>query len=180
MANHINNLITSGYPWNSSSLQQFMASISECDKLTAFQAITDHFLSLLKNTIGFQYTLKLRRLTKCHGMCYYFLCNLSEATRDRHQARSNPGQPKKRFSNPKKRYPCSGSLSISISPVEALDKDNQPIVTLKYQHTHIHRPPIDKRVDPEIIQFIEEHKLNPPADIERMLRRDVRFTGNTG
>ena len=97
--------------------------------------------------------------------------------RDCHRARSNLGQPKKRFSNPKKRYPCSDSLSISISSVDALDRDNnQPIFIPKYQHTHIHRPPIDKQVDPEIIQFIEEHKLNPPADIERVLRRDVRFT----
>src|SRR5947209_433082 len=40
-------LITGRYPWNSFSLQQFMTSISECDKLTAFQAITDHFLTLL-------------------------------------------------------------------------------------------------------------------------------------
>ena len=34
---------------------------------------------------------------------------------------------------------------------------------------------MDNRVAPEIVQFIEEHKLNAPAEIERMLKRDARF-----
>ena len=55
--------------------------------------------------------------------------------------------------------------------------EEQPIVTLKYQHKHLHQPPIDNRVTLEVIDFIREHKTSAPAIIEELLHKDKRFNG---
>ena len=170
--------VTGIFPWEASSLQQYIALITEYNNAeqNVFQPIVNYFLTLSTTTLGFQYTLKQCKSTKDHDQCYYFVCNLSESTKDRHKDHNNPARQRKRFSNPRKRYPCFGSLSISIHPLYSgtLDVDDeQLVITLKYQHKHIHRPPIDNRVASEIVQFIKEHKLNAPAEIERMLKRDA-------
>ena len=172
--------VTGMFPWEASLLQQYIASITEHNNAeqNAFQPIVNHFLALSTTTLGFQYTLKQCKPIKDHGQCYYFVCNLSESTKNHHKDHNNPAHQRKQFINPRKCYSCSGSLSISIHLLcsDTLDVDGeQPVVTLKYQHKHIYRPPIDNRIAPEIVQFIEEYKLNVPAEIEWMLKRDARF-----
>src|SRR4030081_1172235 len=78
--------------------------------------LADHLKALLLSVLGFQYNFKNCWPIKCHGWSYYFVCNLSESTKDRHKARNDPSFQRKRFTHPKKQYPCAGSLTISIIP----------------------------------------------------------------
>ena len=166
--------INGTFPFLSSTLQEHMASIREPDNSRtqdALRLIADQFQTLIASILGFQYIFNQSWPIKCHGRCFYYICNLSEPTKDCHKATNNPDRKRKRFSNPRKRYPCSGSIAILVTPTDT----EQPFITLKYQHKHVHRPPINRRIIPEIIDFIEQHKLSAPADIEEMLHKDPRF-----
>jgi len=136
--------------------------------------VADHFQALFTSILGFQYIFKSSWQNKSRNWCYYYICNLSDASRDGHQSANDPSRKQKRFTNPKKCYLCSGSLTITVNPECA---EEQPAVTLKYQHKHLHQAPINHRVAPEIIDFIGEHKTSAPSIIEELLHKDKRFDG---
>ena len=89
--------VTGIFPWEASSLQQYIALITEYNNAeqNVFQPIVNYFLTLSTTTLGFQYTLKQCKLIKDHGQCYYFVCNLSKSTKDHHKDHNNPARQRK-------------------------------------------------------------------------------------
>ena len=65
-------------------------------------------------------------------------------------------------------------LTITVNPECA---EEQPAVTLKYQHKHLHQTSINHSVTSEIIDFIGKYKTSALSIIEELLHKDKWFDG---